>query len=103
MQPRCSCTSEPWKFLGVLRCPALNSAGYSIICFSFRVKECPVPTNKELADDDPELLDLMEGGGLQVEIILCNERNWNIDHIHDFCLLSGIILEYSSSAWRRLS
>ena len=47
----------------------MNSAGYSIICFSFRVKECPVPTNKELADDDPELLDLMEGGGLQAGTI----------------------------------
>ena len=74
MQPRCSCTSEPWKFLGVLRCPALNSAGYSIICFSFRVKECPVPTNKELADDDPELLDLMEGGGLQAGTIRVGEE-----------------------------
>ena len=79
-----------------------------------------MPTKKELADDDPELLDLMKGGGLQAGTIREGEEQGreqqlavitassqltrcetNIDHIHDFSLLSGIISEYSSSAWPR--
>ena len=65
-RPRYSCTSEPRK----VRCFEVSCIEQCWIfnnLFYFQSER--MPTNKELADDDPELLDLMEGGGLQTGTI----------------------------------
>ena len=59
--------SEPWKFVRCFEVSCIEQCWIFNNLFYFQSER--MPTNKELADDDPELLDLMEGGGLQAGTI----------------------------------